>query len=348
MVKKDLQQLVDKYDREDFLRWLSDFSSQVSSSCSLGKKSALPQGKPSAIVVGGMGGSGISGDLLAAYVSESCSLPVLVVRGYELPAWIDESVLFVAVSYSGNTEETLTLYKEAGNRGCTRLAVTSGGHLGERASEAQDPVIKIPSGQPPRASAPYLFIPLVYVLANLGLNSAPTDSELQETLTVLEDISREMAPENANTLAMKLAEKIYDKTPLVYGSRGITAVLALRLKNQFNENAKMMAFVNEFPELNHNEIMGWKQLENSPEKYIAIFLRDVGEHNRVKKRFEICEDILKNSVSEVVELQSRGEALFCRFLSLMLLTDYVSYYTALLRGVDPSFIDNIESLKKQL
>ncbi len=344
----DPNKLIEDYDRENFLRWLEEFPDQVKKACELGSSFSGIKQTPQALLVGGMGGSGISGDLVAAYTRDSSSVAVHTVRNYKLSAWVDSAHLFCAVSYSGNTEETLSLYEDAAERGCDLLAVTGGGKLLKKAKKSRQPFIKIPSGQPPRASAPYLFIPLIYVLASGELTRVPSPSARKEAKSELNKITAELAPDRPDNFALALASKINGKTPVIYGSAGMTGTLGLRLKNQFNENAKMMAFANELPELNHNEIMGWEQLQENPEDYIAIFLRDTGEHERVKKRFSISREIISDSVSEVVDVRSRGESLFSRFLSLMLLTDYISYYTALFRQKDPSSIENIEALKTRL
>ncbi|MFP4687909.1 MAG: bifunctional phosphoglucose/phosphomannose isomerase [bacterium] len=343
-----IEKLVADYDHQNFLRWLEEFPDQVEKACRLGQNINEAPAPPAGLVVGGMGGSGISGDLVASYCRNDAEIPVYTVRDYNLPAWVDSSFLFTAVSYSGNTEETLSLYQQAVERGCGLLVVSGGGQLIDRADEAGHPVIKIPSGQPPRASAPYLFIPLLYLLDKMGCCHGPSENDLGETLKHLGNIVEELAPGKEANFAFELVRKVYDKIPVIYGSAGMTGTLALRLKNQFNENAKMIALANELPELNHNEIMGWQQMAESPENYIALFLRDSGEHERIKKRFSISGEILSSSVAGIETMRSRGDSLFCRMMTLMLISDYTSYYAALLRHKDPSAIENIEALKKKL
>ncbi len=341
-------ELVDKYDSENFLTWLEQFPDQVEQAAELGQEVKSLRSNCDSIYIGGMGGSGIAGDLVASFLYDQFKVPVTALRYYDLPAAVDEKSLFVGVSYSGNTEETLALFREAGLRGAKRLAITSGGELGRIAGDSQTGLIEIPAGQPPRASAPYLFLPLIYCLAASGYAESPAPEALEETLVELRQLTSKLAPATGSNPAYALAKKIHDRYNLLYGSQPITAPLALRLKNQLNENAKMLAVANEFPELNHNEIMGWRQLGEVEDKWHAIFLRDPAEHPRVEKRFEITREILAESVGGIDELSGSGESRLSRFLTLMLYTDYVSYYCALLRGEDPSEINSIERLKEKL
>jgi len=344
-----IKALVDKYDSENFLNWLEKFPEQVDQAVKLGREISPLRTSCDSIFVGGMGGSGIAGDLVASFLYDKLKIPVTALRYYDLPAAVDENSLFIGVSYSGNTEETLALFEEAGLRGAKRLAVTSGGELGQITGEdSQIGLIKIPAGQPPRASAPYLFLPIIYWLAASGFVSSPSAEALEETLKELRQLTSKLAPSADNNTAYRLAKKIHDCYNLIYGSQPLTSILALRLKNQLNENAKMIAVANEFPELNHNEIMGWRQLGEVKDNWRGIFLRDSSEHPRVTKRFEITEKILSESVKGIDELSGRGNSRLSRFLTLMLFTDYVSYYCALLRGEDPSEIKSIERLKDKL
>ncbi len=342
-----IKELISKYDSEDFLKWLKKFPRQVQSGVELGREAPELSSDFTSLVIGGMGGSAITGDLLTQFLYDQLQIPAVTVRGYQLPAWVNENTLFVGVSYSGNTEETLTMFKRAEEAGATCLSVTSNGELENRAVN-QAGVIKIPGGQPPRASAPYLFLPLLFWLANLGLADAPGQAAIEEAVSELKKINGALAPENDDNTALHIARNIHRQINLVYGSHPLTSVLALRLKNQFNENAKMIALANEFPELNHNEIMGWRQLRGDDSEHAAIFLRDDSEHSRVKRRFEITAEILKENVEAIYKINSRGKSRLARFLTLMLYTDYVSYYAALLREEDPSEIQSIERLKERL
>ncbi len=343
-----LKKLIKKHDSENFLQWLEEFPIQVRESVDLAHRQEFTGFDVNKVVVGGMGGSGITGDLLAAYAGPELSVPIRVNRHYRLPGWVDEQTLFIGVSYSGNTEETLAMFEDARHRDASCLLITSNGEMENIARQKNYQYINIPAGQPPRASAGYLFIPLLFALDNSGFAVAPSPRAIDEAVGLLEKQVMEFAPSAADNRAFQLAEKIYDRIPLIYGSQDLTAPLALRFKNQLNENAKMLAVANELPELNHNEIMGWEQLEEAGAAGGVLILRDKEEHDRIKKRFKISREILEEKVDFVEEVHALGSSRFARFLTLMLTTDYISYYTALLRGEDPSDISSIERLKKRL
>ncbi len=344
-----IEQRVKRYDTEDFLYWLRNFPGQVESAVELGRQAQIERPPVNRIYLGGMGGSGITGDLLSQFLYDKLTVPIRTIRDYQLPAEVDSRALVILVSYSGNTEETLSLYEAAQQVGASCLAITSGGELAARIkADPSGQLLTIPGGQPPRASAPYLFLPLVFWLDRVELATAPSSDAVVETVDELSQLVEELDPSVEENPALSLAGRLYDGINIIYGSQPLTAPLALRLKNQFNENAKMMAFANQLPELNHNEIMGWRQLATSQEKYRAIFLRDRSEHPRIQKRFDITAELLGELVEGIDQLTGRGESRFARFMSLMLYTDYVSYYAALLRGEDPSEITAIERLKERL
>lgn len=344
----DIRKLIARADEENFLEWLENFPTQVREAVELGRSVSDFSVDVDSLLIGGMGGSAITGDLVAQFLYDRLEIPVRTIRGYRLPASLDENTLFVGISYSGNTEETLSMFSQARRAGASCLAVTSNGELSRQVGADGGRIIEIPAGQPPRASAPYLFVPLLYWLEELGVATAPDSSTVEATLRELEELNEKLKPGGENNPALELAAELEDKINLFYGSQPLTGVLALRLKNQFNENAKMIALANEFPELNHNEIMGWKQLGENPDSYAAVFLRDESESERVQQRFEISREILEENVGEIYEISSRGESRFARFLTLMLYTDYVSYYVAVLRQENPSDIEAIETLKEKL
>ncbi len=344
----ELQELVKKHDSENFLQWLEEFPVQVRESVDLARRQDFGRYEVNKIILGGMGGSGITGDLLTAYTRPELSVPLQVKRHYELPGWVDEQTLFIGVSYSGNTEETLAMFREAHHRGASCLLITSDGQMEEIAREKGYKYINIPAGQPPRASAGYLFIPLLFALESSGFAAVPGEEEIDEAIALLEKQVMEFAPSAADNRAHYLAKKIQDCLPLLYGGQVLTAPLALRFKNQLNENAKMMAIANELPELNHNEIMGWESISDFDDSCGVFMLRDGQEQARVNKRFQISREILEEKVDFVEEIHSRGKGRFARFLTSMLATDYISYYAALLRKEDPSDISSIELLKEKL
>jgi len=282
------------------------------------------------LIVAGMGGSAIAGDLLNCYVSE---IPILVNRNYKLPDYIDKDCLVIVNSYSGNTEETLSAYDDAMQKKAQILVMTSGGQLQAKAKENNHPIINLPDGMQPRAALMYSFIPMIKVLQNSGI-IGNIGKQLEETFELLKDDSIRKTGE-------QLAEATKDKIPLIYASQKIYAA-AMRWKTQINENAKRQAFWNAFSEMNHNEIVGFT---SEHEKYSVIFLRNENDHQRIQKRFEICKDIIQ---SDVHEIWSKGESLLSQICTLVNTGDWYSYYLALICGIDPTPVDIVEDLKNKL
>ena len=299
------------------------------------------------IVVFGMGGSAAGGDLLGALLDEQGAIPPRTCRDYEVPNWVDESTLVFACSYSGNTEETLSAVRQCLTRGCDVLCITSGGTLADLARERRLPLVSIPGGQPPRTALGYLFVPLVSLATRMGLLPWQDWEELFSTLDgCLEDWGMESA--SRSNPAKRLAVRLYGKIPLLYGLGAWHAVVADRWKSQLNENSKCMVFANAFPELNHNEIVGWTLSETqASDRWAVVILEDGQESPRMQARARITRDLVRGK-AETFTVTARGEALLTKMLSLVYLADFVSLYLAALYGVDPYEIAAIDLLKKSL
>lgn len=302
--------------------------------------------RPGTVVVAGLGGSAISGDIAADLTSE---LPIITVRGYTLPDFAGEKDLMIAISYSGNTEEVLSCVKEAGKRRLPVIAVTSGGKLKELAEERNYPVIDAKKGFQPRSALAYLCIPILKVLERVGalrdLKSSITDAAV--TLKVLKE---EWGPERNERIhpLKQLAKKLTGKLPLIFASTNTTASAGLRLKCQFNENSKMSAHLLLFPELNHNEIVNLAQLRRGSHNFSGIILRDEDDHIRVKKRIDITKSLLGAGLGGFFEISSRGKTRLARLFSLIYFGDLLSIYCALEAKIDPTPVDIITRLKKEM
>jgi len=292
----------------------------------------------SRIVTVGMGGSGIAGSLLAAFLP----VDVVSVRGYALPPWVGEESLVVALSYSGDTEETLSAFSEALPRTRRLLAVSSGGALGALCAVRGISWIKIPSGYQPRAALGYLLFPLLGLFQRLGLISG-----LTKVFPELDRLAQDLAPNNEENEAQRLARTLHGRVPLVYGA-GPTAPVALRWKTQVNENAKQPAFWAELPELCHNEVVGWDLSERVLPQATTVFLRTEHDHPRVQARIEILQSLLSARGLPWMEVHGRGEGVLAQTFSLLCLGDWVSVYLALLNGVDPTPVAIIRELKDRL
>ncbi len=291
------------------------------------------------VVVTGMGGSAISGNLLQVYCAEKApSLHVHVSRSYEVPPFVDNKTLLLAISYSGNTEETLSAVKSAMRKGARVVCITSGGKLQQQAKELNKPIVVLPEGFQPRAAMPYLFIPVLNVLFNSGLIPDPS-VDISAAITSLRGTASAYRER-----ARQLAEKLVGKIPLIYSSDKISGI-AYRWKTQFNENSKIHAFSHSFPELNHNELVGFTKLNAN---YYAIFLEDESDHRRVKERIKLTKEIVASKGVPSTQLVIKGDNPLTKILSAVHIGDLASVYLARLMGVDPEPVAIIEDFKKQL
>ena len=318
-------------DSSNMLKAIEDFPQQCRTALELTKGMSV-SGDIKNIVVCGMGGSAVGGDLLKAYMGKS-RMPVFVVRDYKVPDFVDETTLVFAVSYSGNTEETISAFEDALKKKAKIVAVTSNGSLGQIAKK----VVKIPSGLQPRAALGYLFFPILGVLANSGIVDVK-GKEIEETLDILSKT------DDFRAVGERIAKKIGLRTPIVYASELLSPV-AYRWKTQFNENSKVAAFSNSFSEMNHNELVGYQNINKND--FIAVFIRDAHDNDRIKKRMDITKEIISSRV-DVEEIFTRGECLLSRIFSGIYYGDFASYYLALANRVDPTPVTVIENLKRKL
>ena len=307
------------------------------------------------VVLCGMGGSAIGGDLVAGLVEPTASLPFVVNRGYTLPGWVGEQTLVVASSYSGGTEETLSAFEEARQRGARILAVTSGGALGEHADADGLDLVEIPGGLQPRAALGYSLGVGLRIARALGLAELP-DAEVEAALAAARDRAArhdqdaEGSPEagTANP-ARDLSARFEGALPVVYTGVGLLEAVGMRWRTQLHENAKHPAVGNVLPELDHNEIMGF---EEGPEGVLSrmqiIALRDADDHAQVSKRFDATRDLVEGSVGGWTEVRSEGDSRLDRMLSLVQLGDAASFWLAVRKGVDPTPVETIQALKKTL
>jgi glucose/mannose-6-phosphate isomerase len=302
--------------------------------------------RPAGLVVCGMGGSAIGGDLAAAALGDRATRPITTVRGYALESWAGPDSLVLCASYSGNTEETLACFEAAGAAGAGRVALTTGGQLADAAREESVPVIGIPAGMQPRAAVLYMIVATLECAALCG--AAPgLHSEIDTATALLETLVEEWGPDSADdSQAKAVARTLQGTLPVVHGS-GSTVAPARRWKTQLNENADAAAFWSELPEANHNEICGWERGRASA-PLSAVFLEDPDQHPRIVRRIELtCEEV-ERAGGSVVRAQSRGDTRLERVLSLVLLGDLTSVYLAVLDGVDPTPVEPIERFKAAL
>ena len=305
------------------------------------ESAAVPRGEaPGGLVVCGMGGSGVGGDLAAAIVGDRARRPIHTVRDYELPTWVGDDVLVLCSSYSGETEETLACFEAAGALGARRVALTTGGTLAAAAREQRVPVIGVPAGFQPRAAVAYMTVAALECAAACGAAPALRD-ELEAAGANLTARAREWGPEGADNSPPKaIARRLVGRLPVIFGARA-TAPVAVRWKNQLNENPGMAAFSSALPEADHNEICAW---DGDAGPLRAVLLEDPVAPARLRRRFELTAEV----VGDAERVHAVGATRAERVLSLVLLGDLASVYAAVLRGRDPSPITPLERFKASL
>jgi len=345
------KKLIRKFDRENMFDVLKGFPSQVKEALKIAGKYNLKGFKAKGInniIISGLGGSAIGGDLFRSYTQYEIKIPVTVNRNYTLPSFAGKDTLVVISSYSGNTEETVAAYKQAVKAKCKIICVTSGGEIKKLAKKNKHNCIIIPGGLQPRCALGYSFFTLLTVFIKLGLIKERKD-EIKETLKILEEGRDEFVNLNPeNNVALKVAVEIKGKLPVVYSSVDILDVVNLRWRGQISENAKILAYGNVYPEMNHNELVGWKLNEDILKKTVVIFLKDPDDNERVKLRMNITLDEIKEYANNIVTLESNGSAKLARIFDLVYLGDWVSFYLAILNEVNPTPVKAISYLKNEL
>lgn len=346
----DSEEAIRKIDRAGMLSVVGRMPEMLLQAEKFSAGVSLPvPGKISRVLVTGMGGSGIAGDIAADLFLKRSKIPILTNRNYTLPEYVGPETVLFALSYSGDTEEVLSAVREAEKRGAAVICITSGGKLKEIAESKKYPLFLIPTGYQPRAALPFLLIPLIMALERLKV-IPPLEEDIRETASLLQSLREEYGPAKPSraNCAKQLAKKLAGKIPFIFGSTGTTGAAALRFKTQLNENSKMTAVVNLFPELNHNEIVNISALKKESHDFSLIILRDEEDHERVKKRIEITKSLVSRQLGGASEIVSRGRSRLARVFSLILFGDFVSVYLALLQEIDPTPVDIISRLKKEL
>lgn len=291
------------------------------------------------VVIVGLGGSGIGGKIISQLVWDKCRTPITLVNDYRIPTWVNERTLFVATSYSGNTEETLCALGEAIQKNTQICAITSGGSLKQLCLERGYNIIEIPAGQPPRTSFGYNSVQQFFVLQSYGLIDGYFIDELHEAAKLLQ---RETGALKAEAAAV--ANKINNTTPVIYAETRSEG-LAIRLRQQINENAKMLCWHHVLPEMNHNELVGWAGGSNA---YSALFIHTPEDYPSTVTRMELSKEIIGRYTNKVVDLNPKGNSRIARAYYLIHFCDWISYSLAADRKVDPLEIGVIDYLKAEL
>ena len=294
------------------------------------------------ILVLGMGGSGIGGRFLAGLLGDSVRVPIASGHDYRIPSWVGPKTVVLACSYSGNTEETLTALDAAIQKGAHIRALTSGGQLATQAAEHGWPVLTVPGGHPPRSQFGWAVTGLLHHFAALGHTPVDAPQVLEDVQASAEALRRHR--ESIVELAGQWADTLNTKNPVLYGDAALEPVL-IRWRQQLNENAKRLCNHHVFPEMNHNELVGW---ESGDDSIAALFLHTEEDHPRTAERMRLCKDIFAKAGAAVEETQAIGTTRLQRWMHLVHLGDWLSLLMAEKTGVDPVDIRHIDYLKGEL
>lgn len=338
---------IGKIDKSGMLSIVSHSAENYSKGAELGEKTLISHSKPRNIIISGMGGSAIGGELLKDWTREKILVPLEVCRDYSLPNYADKETLLFISSYSGETEESLGALLDGLRHNCRIVCVSSGGALLELAEKLNLDYIRVPSGLPPRGALPFMFLPLLVQIGRLLLVPS-VEKEISEAIDVVGQICKANSPQKSFdcNFSKKLAAEILGTIPVTYGF-GIFRGVAQRFKQQFNENSKVPAKWEYFSELDHNEIVGWDKCGKLNASFSIIYIRDKREPHGIRLRIQTTKDIITHAVKSF-EVWSEGTSDLPRMLSAICFGDFASVYLALLRGVDPTPVRTVSVLKKQL
>ncbi|NNC94388.1 MAG: bifunctional phosphoglucose/phosphomannose isomerase [Chitinophagales bacterium] len=320
---------------------IASFPEQLKEAMEIGKKANIKQHDKEIrnVVVSGLGGSGIGGSLVAAICADQLKVPFIVNKGYTCPEFIDEHSLVIISSYSGNTEETLNVLKEVLKKNAKMVCVSSGGKVIEQAHTHQKDFIQIPGGKPPRACLGYSFVQQLYILKALNLINGDFEQQLLDGIHLLEQEKSFIHTEAGN-----LANHLNGKIPVLYIEDRMEAI-AIRWRQQINENSKMLSWHHVVPEMNHNELVGWR---NENQDLAVIFLRNSDDFNRNKQRMDLNMKLMHQYTSSVFEVFSKGSSFIEKALFLINVGDWLSVYLASNSEMDAVEVKVIDKLKSSL
>lgn len=320
---------------------IADFTNHLEKALKIGEAAKLtPASNPiQNILITGLGGSGIGGTIISQIAEKEIKIPISVCKDYFIPAWVSANTLVIVCSYSGNTEETLQAFEEAMKRNAKIVCVSSGGKIIEKAKENNLDHIVIPGGMPPRACIGYSLTQLFYVLAFFRLISESFRQQIKKTIHLLRD-----EESNIHQHARALAWKLIGKIPVIYSAADFEGV-AIRFRQQINENSKMLCWHNALPEMNHNELVGWTEKHDD---LVVIILRNENDYSRTQRRMEITKEVAGRYTPNIEEIYSKGETQLEKSLYLIHYTDWVSWYVAEFKNIDATEVKIIDYLKGEL
>ena len=325
---------------EPMLQLIQEFPEQLLRAAEICRNWRLsPTHSPENVLVCGMGGSGIAGKIISSAYSDSLSVPLSVVQDYRLPHYCAENSLVIVSSYSGNTEESIACFLDAVQRGCKPVCISSGGQLITLCEQYDCPYLRIPGGFPPRSQFGYGLIGVLHILSSFGLIDVDVPKACDAITEKLAPLQNEIIESAAS-----IAETLKNKTICLYAEPRYLAV-ALRWRQQLNENSKMLCLCEAIPEMNHNELVGWGAADST---YGALFMHSASMHERIQRRFEISEGLIKSRTSAVFNVHCPEEDTLFTIAYFVHFGDWLSWHLANQRGFDPVAIPEIEFLKAEM
>ena len=321
--------------------YISAFSDHLKDALKIGETTTLQDYKNPIknILICGLGGSGIGGSIVTDIISPKTTIPVFSSKDYSIPNFVNNETLVIANSYSGNTEETLSALKKCQKTGAEIAIITSGGKLKTIAEKNKYNCILIPSGHPPRAMFGYAFTELFFLLDHYGIINSYFKRDFEKGIVLLENHQKEIKKS-----ALELAKKLYNNTPVIYVANGFEGV-AVRFRQQLNENSKMLAWHNVVPEMNHNELLGWR---TNVENLAVVYFRNACDYNRTQIRININKKVISKYTKNITDVWSKGSSLLENSLYHINLGDWTSWYLSEMNNVDAIEIDVIDFLKSEL
>ena len=321
--------------------YINDFTNHLSEAIEIANNTNLTSCTKEIrnVLICGLGGSGIGGTIVSDIVSSKVNIPIAATKDYSIPNFVNEHTLVIANSYSGNTEETLYALEKCQSRGAEIAVITSGGKLKTIAEENKYNKIIIPGNQPPRAMFGYAFTELFFMLNHYGIIDDSFKSDFDKAITLIDTEKADIQKQ-----AMNLAKKMYKQTPVIYVAKGFEGV-AVRFRQQLNENSKMLGWHNVVPEMNHNELLGWR---TNVDDLAVVYFRNKCDYDRNQIRMDINKKVISKFTSNITEIWSKGDSLIENSLYHISVGDWTSWYLSEMNNVDAIEIDVIDFLKGEL
>ncbi len=345
MTEKEIQ----LYDKQNMRKLILDFPTHIDLAIEIANKVTFPKFKKiiSNIVITGLGGSAIGGDLVRSYLSDEVKIPIFINRNYILPNFVNENSLVIISSYSGNTEETISTHIDATKRKANIICISSNGKIFDLAKKYQQTFVELPKGFPPRTALAFSFFTILQILSRLEIVKSQTGKILETKNFLLQKSFSYSSLNEKKNLSLQIAKKIFKKIPIIYSATDKFDVVNLRWRGQICENSKQLAFGNLVPEMNHNELVGWNLLKDKTKNFVVIYLKDKYDNPRVKLRMEVMEKIIQKH-SNIIQIQSEGISDLTRIFSLIYLGDWISFYLAILNKTNPTPVEVIDYLKSEI